>query len=310
MERAHERLHPHRRRQPQEPDTGGRPQGYIWALPSINGFRRTLAQTLPDEQRLAEQLRDAQQPRRAGQVMGLFGPDVPNATLLEISWYVSACGNHVPWGWFNLVANASKAAVDNTGERGQLMMAYERGKRKELGHLQGIARLLTHKSCTEKLRKWVRAALLLATGMCRAKMDLVFFTGHEWEHMGGYVQKDSGKAHYRFFAYPGMYVCTLYVCCFRTRTHRTQSIFCLRWRLAPRSASRSAPRSVGKRISPLCATHTKSKATAYPSTNQHWRLATFVMKRSSSTVSTSAPLSALRYPRFATLFSGPSLAVD
>ena len=32
--------------------TGGRPQGYIW-VPSINGFRRTLARTLLDEQRLA-----------------------------------------------------------------------------------------------------------------------------------------------------------------------------------------------------------------------------------------------------------------
>ena len=73
--------------------TGGRPQGYIW-VPSINGFRRTLAQTLLDEQRLAEQLRNAQQPRRSGQAQELFGPDVPNATLLEISWYVSACGHH------------------------------------------------------------------------------------------------------------------------------------------------------------------------------------------------------------------------
>ena len=44
--------------------------------------------------------------------------------------------------------------------------------------------------------------------MCRAKIGLVFFTGQEWEHMGGYVQKDSGKAHYRFYAYPDMSECT------------------------------------------------------------------------------------------------------
>jgi hypothetical protein len=190
--------------------TGGRHQGYIW-VPSINGFRRTLAQTLLDEQRLAEQLRNAQQPRRSGQAQELFGPDVPNATLLEISWYVSACGHHVPWGWFNLVANAFKAAVDKTGDRGQLLMAYERGERKELGHLQGIARLLTHESFKDKLRRWLRAALLLSTGMYRAKIGLVFFTGQEWEHMGGYVQKDSGKAHYRFYAYPDMSECTFVV---------------------------------------------------------------------------------------------------
>ena len=187
--------------------TGGRPQGYI-GVPSINCFRRTLAQTLLDEQRLAGQLRNAQQPQRPGQAMELFDPDVPNATLLEISWCVSACGHHVPWGWFNLVAYAFKAAVDKTGERGQLMMAYERGERKQLGHLQGIERLLAHESHKEKLRRWLRAALLLSTDMYRAESGLVFFTGQEWEHMGGYVQKDSGKAHYRFFAYPGMSECT------------------------------------------------------------------------------------------------------
>ena len=78
---------------------------------------------------------------------------------------MSACGHHEPWGWFNLVANAAKAAVDKTGDRGQLLMAYERGERKELGHLQGIARLLTHEPYKGKLRRWLRAALLLATGM-------------------------------------------------------------------------------------------------------------------------------------------------
>ena len=190
--------------------TGGRPQGYIW-VPSINGFRRTLVQTNLDEQRLAEQLWNVQQPRRPGQAMDLFGPDLPNATLLEILWYVSACGHHVPWNSFNLVANAFKAAVDKTGDRGQLMMAYERGERQELGHLQSIAHLLAHGPYKEKLRRWLRAALLLSTDMFRAKIGLVFFTGQEWEHMGGYVQKDPGKAHYRYFAYPEMPECTFVV---------------------------------------------------------------------------------------------------
>ena len=159
--------------------TGGRPQGYIW-VPSINGFRRTLVQTNLDEQRLAEQLWNSQQPRRPGQAMDLFGPDLPNATLLEILWYVSACGHHVPWNSFNIVANAFKAAVDKTGDRGQLMMAYERGERQELGHLQSIAHLLAHGPYKEKLRRWLRAALLLSTDMFRAKVGLVFFTGQAW----------------------------------------------------------------------------------------------------------------------------------
>ena len=52
-------------------------------------------------------------------------------------------------------------------------MAYERGESRKLGHLKGIARLLTHESYKKKLRRWLRAALLLATGMYRAKIGLV-----------------------------------------------------------------------------------------------------------------------------------------
>jgi hypothetical protein len=42
-------------------------------------------------------------------------------------------------------------------------VAYERGERKELRHLQGIARLLSHEFHKEKLRRWLRATLLRAT---------------------------------------------------------------------------------------------------------------------------------------------------
>ena len=201
---------------------GTKPQGYVFNK-ALNGFRRTLAQTNYDEERFTEQDRNAEQPRRAGSTQEMFGPEVSNATLLEISWYVSACGHHVPYAWFNLVANAWRTAVDKTGDRGQLMMAYERGERKEYGHLQGISRVLTHESMKEKLRRWLRAALLLSSGMYRAKIGLVFFTGQEWDYMGGYVQKDMGKAHYRFLAYPeidaGAFV---YV----THAHRIYSFVC------------------------------------------------------------------------------------
>ena len=65
---------------------GGRPQGYVFVC-SINGFCRTLAQTLLNEQRIiAQDARNRQQPHRPGQAQAIFGAEVPNAALLEISW--------------------------------------------------------------------------------------------------------------------------------------------------------------------------------------------------------------------------------
>ena len=84
----------------------------------------------------------------------------------------------------------------------QTMMPYERGERKELGHIQGISRALTHEGLKERIRRWMRMALLLASGIYRAKIGFAFFTGQTWAFMGGYVQKDKGKPHYRFFREP------------------------------------------------------------------------------------------------------------
>jgi hypothetical protein len=84
------------------------------------------------------------------------------------------------------------------------MMSYERGERKEYGHLQGVTRIMTHVSLKDRIRKWMCAALLLGTSQYRAKVGLTFFTGQDWTYMGGYIQKDQGKPHYRFFAYPPM----------------------------------------------------------------------------------------------------------
>ena len=69
------------------------------------------------------------------------------------------------------------------------MMSYERGERKEYGHLQGITRIMTHVSLKDRIRKWMRAALLLGTSQYRVKIGLVFFTGQEWTYMGGYIQE-------------------------------------------------------------------------------------------------------------------------
>ena len=65
------------------------------------------------------------------------------------------------------------------------MMAYERGNRKELGHPQGIARLKTHEQLLDKIRRWVKVALLLTAGQFKCKIGLSLFTGQTWEFMGG-----------------------------------------------------------------------------------------------------------------------------
>jgi len=99
------------------------------------------------------------------------------------------------------------------------MMPYERGERKELGHVQGTSRALAHEGLKERIRRWMRLALLLASGMYRAKIGFAFFTGQTWEFMGGYVQKDKGKPHCRFFAYLPIDEGALFV--FLAHAHRT-----------------------------------------------------------------------------------------
>ena len=111
--------------------------------------------------------------------------------------YIVAIGAHAPVRWFHLILNARKAAIDLCGGSPcQLLMSYEKGERKEKGHLRGITRIFTHESLKDKVRPWMRACLMLNTGMHRCKVGCSFFTGHEWEYMCGYIQKDMGKPHY------------------------------------------------------------------------------------------------------------------
>ena len=63
---------------------GMRPQGYIW-VESILGWRRARLQTDADEERLNEMERNNQRPRGTRSNV-LFGKDIPNASLLEITW--------------------------------------------------------------------------------------------------------------------------------------------------------------------------------------------------------------------------------
>ena len=74
-------------------------------------------------------------------------------------------------------------------------MGYEKGERKEKGHLQGTTRIFTHENLKDTFRAWMRACLMLNTRMHRCKVGCAFFTGQEWEYMCGYAQKDMGKPH-------------------------------------------------------------------------------------------------------------------
>jgi hypothetical protein len=69
---------------------GSRPLAYIW-VPSINGYRRVLSQAFADEERINLQANTRQRPV-GERLETLFGDDVPNCSLLEISFYVSR-----PW---------------------------------------------------------------------------------------------------------------------------------------------------------------------------------------------------------------------
>ena len=62
-------------------------------------------------------------------------------------------GHSAPMCWFELLSRAWRIAVDQSGAGSQVMMSYERGNRKELGHLQGIARLKTHEQLLDKIRR-------------------------------------------------------------------------------------------------------------------------------------------------------------
>ena len=62
---------------------GTRPQGI--RVDSILGYRRTRLQTDADEERLNEQERNNQRPHGTRSNI-LFGKEIPNATLLEITW--------------------------------------------------------------------------------------------------------------------------------------------------------------------------------------------------------------------------------
>ena len=149
-------------------------------------------------------------------------------------------GRSAPICWFELLSRAWRIAVDQSGAGSQVMMSYERGNRKELGHLQGPK---THEQLLGKIRRWMKVALVLNAGQYKCKIGLAFVTGQTWEFiMGGYVQKDMEKPHYLFFMYPPIDDGACVVCFSYERWHYLV-IFSLTLSRALRSAQRSALRS-------------------------------------------------------------------
>ena len=71
---------------------GQAPTGYVF-VQSSNGFRRTLEQTQRDES-IATETAQRSLPRD-----GFFGPECVNGSMIEISWYCGAMGQHAPIRW-------------------------------------------------------------------------------------------------------------------------------------------------------------------------------------------------------------------
>ena len=66
--------------------------------------------------RLAEQARTrATNLNSRGSNLELFGADVPNHSLLEISWYIVAMGTNAPLAWFDLICVAWENAINKCG---------------------------------------------------------------------------------------------------------------------------------------------------------------------------------------------------
>ena len=80
-------------------------------------------------------------------------------------------------------------------------MSIERGDRKQLQHIQGVSRFITSETHKDQFRAFMKRHLgILTGGNIRCKIGINYFSGQTWENMLGYVQKDDGKPHYRFWS--------------------------------------------------------------------------------------------------------------
>ena len=173
---------------------GTAPSGYVF-VESINGFRRTWAQTQRDESIATETAQRASSMPRDG----FFGPECQNRSLIEISWYCGAMGQHAPIRWFLNLIVCFTAICNHAGSA--TAMSIERGDRKQLQHIQGVSRFITSEAYKDQFRAFMKRHLgILTGGNIRCKIGINYFSGQTWENMLGYVQKDEGKPHYRFWS--------------------------------------------------------------------------------------------------------------
>ena len=120
--------------------------------------------------------------------------------LTEISMYVGANGRHAPAVWFRLLREALSDICNHEGSAAA--MGLERGTKNEHLHFQIIIRMMTvwpmyKKQLVDYLKH--RLCILKGSGM-RCKIEPREFKNQTWKFMIGYVQKDKGRSHYKFWS--------------------------------------------------------------------------------------------------------------
>ena len=183
--------------------SGADPRGYIWVNrpPDLVGYRRSYDQTIEDEDRLAQQQALAEHRTADRNDPASFcGEHIPNAALVEISGYVSGVGRHAPYSWWRWLKAAFEQICSAHADHA-CAVGYEKGERNGHLHYQFVLRIYTEFEIYKtKIVNFIKRHLGILPGggqKCRVQMEL--FRGQEWSFMLGYVQKDEGRTHYRFW---------------------------------------------------------------------------------------------------------------
>jgi hypothetical protein len=108
-------------------------------------------------------------------------------------------GQHAPIRWFlNLVVFHGDLQSRGLGD-GDVYRA--RGSQAASEHIQGASRFVTSEAHKDQFRAFMKRHLgILAGGNIQCRIGINYFSGQTWENMLGYVQKDEGKPHYRFWS--------------------------------------------------------------------------------------------------------------
>ena len=172
------------------------PQGYVWAG-DINGWRRTRGQTRDDMEAQGSTI-NARLDATGAPLP--YGPGTNSGVTTKWSFYVSAMGDHVPIGWYeNLKSFFEGAFGPRETATAKIGMSLERGDRKKMLHIQGIAEFESTVTSKEAIVAGMKTAMGIQRGM-KCKVDFNAFTGQDWKYCLGYIQKDEGKPHFRLWA--------------------------------------------------------------------------------------------------------------